>query len=487
MGYNNSFDSANNQTFDNGKGVTVLIGNTFKRDVKNRIIWKESIGKTISYDYHGIIGDMYILDYDSKCAMLHLKTDKVDVFKISTGNLMHCRIGRAIGEIDTSLLYSAGEIINGLEILKAIPSSGDRNDFNRKSYNVKCVKDGYSYNITESSLKRGTGCPICSGRIPLVGANDLETTHPHLKKYITNNTIMQTLMANSHGKVSVTCPDCGFSKDMLITNLSRRGFACDICGDGISIPNKFVRNILKQLNIQFIPEKSFKWSNKKKYDVFIEDSNCIIEAHGIQHYEESTRGRRLIDEQSNDKSKETLAIQNGIINYIILDLRYTQLDYMVDSILKSPLSKIYDMTTVDFDKAFNDSQHSIIKTIAEYRDSFNGEITTTKLCEVFQVGKSTMIRYLKIATQCNMLKPPYDAHKELVKVCSKNGKALSRPVFVYDKNSGELIYEFMSPKECEKELNVSVCVIYFSCKKETWNRSNYDFRYYKVDNLKKTL
>jgi hypothetical protein len=48
-----------------------------------------------------------------------------------------------------------------------------------KKLEWKCV-DGHVWSARAYSRKYGNGCPYCSGRLPLVGQNDLTTTHPEL-------------------------------------------------------------------------------------------------------------------------------------------------------------------------------------------------------------------------------------------------------------------------------------------------------------------
>ena len=86
----------------------------------------------------------------------------------------------------------------------------------------------------------------------------------------------------SNKKVYVKCPDCGsIKKDKVrINDLYRYGFSCKKCGDNISYPNKFMYNILDQLNIDFIPEYSPEWLGRKRFDFYIPSLSLIIEMDG---------------------------------------------------------------------------------------------------------------------------------------------------------------------------------------------------------------
>ena len=63
----------------------------------------------------------------------------------------------------------------------------------------------------------------------------------------------------------------------------------------------------------------------------------IIENHGEQHYihRGTFKSKSLEDEQRNDVYKKTLARQNGVIHYIVLDCRESNVSWIKKSILNS--------------------------------------------------------------------------------------------------------------------------------------------------------
>ena len=111
----------------------------------------------------------------------------------------------------------------------------------------------------------------------------------------------------------------------------------NVLSDGISIPEKFMWNVLKELNIEFktqLNKKDFDWCQNYKYDFYIPSLNMVIETHGRQHYEKSDRGRTLEEEQLNDKLKKELALNNNIKNYIIVDCRKSELEWLKENTIK---------------------------------------------------------------------------------------------------------------------------------------------------------
>ena len=67
-------------------------------------------------------------------------------------------------------------------------------------------------------------------------------------------------------------------------------------------------------------EKSFLWSERKRYDFYLPEYNTIIEIHGGHHYKESyKKDRSLRDVRTIDQRKYLLAKQNGL-NYIEINV-----------------------------------------------------------------------------------------------------------------------------------------------------------------------
>ena len=104
---------------------------------------------------------------------------------------------------------------------------------------------------------------------------------------------------------------------------------------------------------------------------------------------------------TNDKNKKELAIENGIKpeNYIVIDCRYSELEFIKNNILHSRLNEIFDLNNIDWIKIGQDSEKSLVKEVCDYwhlHNEINNEgLTTTDLEKVFKLGKSTIIRILQ--------------------------------------------------------------------------------------------
>ena len=167
-------------------------------------------------------------------------------------------------------------------------------------------------------------------------------THPQFVKYFVNIEDAYKVSKSSNKSINFKCPECGYLKTMTMNHLYMHGIACPKCGDGISYPEKIMFSVLEQLKIKFMPRKKFEWSSRKEYDFYIEKINCLIETHGIQHYEQTKRkgARSLKEEKSNDRFKKGMSKQNNIKEYIVIDSRKSELEWIKNSVLSSNFTKI---------------------------------------------------------------------------------------------------------------------------------------------------
>jgi hypothetical protein len=149
-------------------------------------------------------------------------------------------------------------------------------------------------------LKDGQGCSVCSNKKIIKGINDISSTNPETLKFFVNINDVYKHSYGSDKEVECRCPNCDNKRFIKINVLCKEGFICPICGDGKSYPEKFIAELLKQLNVQFTKEKIFPWSRNiahinlklsgnKRYDFYFKfnDKKYITEANGRQHYEEN--------------------------------------------------------------------------------------------------------------------------------------------------------------------------------------------------------
>lgn len=170
----------------------------------------------------------------------------------------------------------------------------------------------------------------------------------------------------------------------------------NVLSDGISIPEKFMWNILKELNIEFktqLNKKDFDWCQNYKYDFYIPSLNMVVETHGVQHYEESVWGssRTLEEERENDKLKKELALNNNIKNYIVVDCRKSELDWLKENIIKE-LDKYFNLSNIDWNLVWNNSLKNLVYEVKRLvEEGYNNK----QITETLGIAKVTVIKYKK--------------------------------------------------------------------------------------------
>ena len=205
------------------------------------------------------------------------------------------------------------------------------------------------YTKVKDRVRSRNACPVCVGKHIQIGVNDLNTTHPQVAKNLLNIEDKYKYTAGSGKKVDWKCPNCSIKIGMKsVKNIVKDGLACVLCSPHTSNPEFLMGSVLKDLDVEFVPEYNTTWSKRKQYDFYLPKYNTIIETHGIHHYEQISRGRTLTEEQENDVFKEKLAMENGIKHYIVIDTSSSVNSINLLSILENEeLNELLDLSTID--------------------------------------------------------------------------------------------------------------------------------------------
>ena len=240
----------------------------------------------------------------------------------------------------------------------------------------------------------------CHGSIkclskPIVGLDDIATTHPEIAKYFVNQEETKECKIGVNTKKLLRCPNCLYEKYITPRRVLREGFSCPICSDGYSYSEKFVGGLLKQLGVEFKPQYSI--DGRKRYDFYLPVYSCIIETHGTQHYEEVKRGRTLKEEQENDRYKKELALSSGIEHYIVLDCRDSTHKWIKNSILSSELVDLLNFNEDDIDwKEIEMLRNgSLFIEVINYYIQNSDNTNTVKIGEIFGICDTTVGKYLQ--------------------------------------------------------------------------------------------
>lgn len=366
-----------------------------------------------------------------------------------------------------------------------------------KWYKYKCNICGWDNAwIEESNLSKNKVCACCSGRKVIEGINDIRTTAPWMIDLGVSVKDAKTFTKKSNKKIEVKCPYCNKIKKITIYAIYKnRSIGC-VCGDGSSYPEKIIISILDQLNINYITQlsrKTFKWCNDYRYDFYIPKYNLIIETNGLQHYRENSwKGNVLKKIQANDTTKEVLANMNGINNYVILDCKESNIEYIKNSVLNSELNNIFDLSIINWVKCENYAIYSNkVKEVCNYWNNKKEWETTKDLACIFNISRTTVIDYLKKGNKLMLCE--YNPRSEMIKNCSENNKKhLIKEVEVFKKGISLGVFESVSElSRKSKELfgtELSIPGIVAVCNYKNKHHKGYTFRYTnEIDSLEKML
>jgi hypothetical protein len=226
-------------------------------------------------------------------------------------------------------------------------------------------------------------------------------------------------------------------------------------------------NLFEQLNLEYIYQagkNQLHWlSDNYFYDFYIPQYDCIIEVNGMQHYED---GRLFsIGVKDRDKKKEFIAKDN-IKNYIVIDCRKSELEYIKTSIINSDVATLFDLSKIDWKLCDEYALSNIVKSVCEYYSLY--EKSTYKISKHFHLAQATIIDYLKKGNLHNWCNPPYNPDR-------------TKPILIYYNNV--LLGEYQSAKYiCDNSMNIlnrdriSVSYIYSLCKNGK-DYYGYNFKY----------
>lgn len=289
----------------------------------------------------------------------------------------------------------------------------------------QCVDCGYKWRVTPSNILSLYGCPSCNGGHCVIGKSDMWTTSPEIARLLKNKEDGYTHSQYSNKVLEFVCPECNNIVKTRPASVAKRGFTCRICSDGISRPNKFMEQLLQHLDIEYIAEKTFDWSDNKRYDFYIPEHRAIIEVMGMQHYKETgfcgTPRRTLREEKDNDVFKKNLAETNGITHYFMLDFSHSNLEYMKNSFVNSDMVKIFhiDTNNIDFDSCY---RKTFTSKMIQAIDLWNNGVSTPHISKILKVAIGTVIKYLHDGNDIGLCK--YNGlHKEVI--CITTGEVFS--------------------------------------------------------------
>ena len=472
---------------------------------EGKINWTLSIGQVVDFIYKDIKGKINIVDYNKNTQYLKIKYNEKE-FDIKTGNLSRCRLGEILGKFSKDFKVEIGHIFKDkkrdlIVTDKEYRIKNKKSGYtqNEKWYKYTCNKCGWTEGwMIEGNLKQGNGCACCcaSPQIVVEHINSIvakEETQWMIPYFQGGYDEAKLYNKSSNKKIYPICPDCGEVKGKMIsmnTIYEDKTIHC-ICGDGISYCEKLVNSILSQLGLDFktqLSSTSFKWCNKYLYDFYFKFNNedYIIETHGIQHYSRSfekiktnKKIKTVKEEQENDNLKMKLALENGIKeeNYIIIDCRKSNLEFIKQNTLNSRLGYLFNLNTIDWIKCEKSTLSNLVKQACEYKNN-NPNMTTGEIGKIMNINFSVIASYLK---RGNGIWCHYDAKEEIRRIASINGKSCGKQVEIFKDGISLGIYPSCSELERKSkdvfEIKLYNSQISSACNGKRPNYKGFTFKY----------
>ena len=264
----------------------------------------------------------------------------------------------------------------------------------------KCLNPECEYEWESSPnviLSIASHCPICYRRRLVKG---LKFTRPDLYELLVDKRDGHKYTEYSSKKVLWECPNCHKHVSASVCQVSYNGLYCKFCSDGVSYPMKFTMSVLEQLGIDFETEVCFNWAKFKyhkhirsaRYDIVFD--KYIIEVDGNFHFNPHSKSNMTLEDiHYIDSEKDKLAINNGY-QMIRIDCRISNKDYIQNSICKSKLGDMYDLTNIDWDKCDLFASSSILKYVCDLWNESNNP-SRKYIQEQTGFGKNMVYKYLK--------------------------------------------------------------------------------------------
>ena len=389
------------------------------------ISWKSACGCETTFCYDGKHHTLKVLQYINRKKIL-IQIDNTFTKYVPPKSIHTVAFAHELTE--TKFKYAVGQSLNGLKIIQAFrKNSNSTSKYTRPAYVCKCLVDGYEFEIFEYRLAAGQGCPVCSHNVVMCGVNDIATTDPWMIEYLADKTDATKYSRKSNKKILTECPFCRTRQLSLISDLSRRGFSCKKCSDGISYPNKFAHCLFEQLSAQYaeyVKEYSPNWLAGKRFDNYVlmnDGTSLIVEMDGAFHY----KG----DHNSNDNEKDRLAFEHNHV-VIRIDCNYNCLENRFEHIKAmsiKALSPYFDLSVVNWEQCGLAAVGSRIKNVVEYYNQ-SDNFSIAECAARFGMCKDVVRNYLKIGARLSIC--DYEVGK------LNNGEHMwlgkTKPIAMYD-------------------------------------------------------
>lgn len=382
-----------------------------KYRIEKEIDWSSSIDEEVYFEYDKIKGYLKIVGYDKLTNHLQIEYQGCS-YEVLTNTFKTASFGRMLGVMSIDFKIKIGEVFKSdKRDLVVTDRRIKRDNMGRKwkYYKYRCNKCGYEGEREEKNMLTGSCCPICSNKKASKGINDIATTDPWMIEYLVDREDAYRHTKSSNKEVYVKCPHCGRIKNKKIrvyTLYSKRSIGC-ICSGGKSYAEKFMFNILEQLNVDFISEYSPDWIKPKRYDFYVPSKNLIIEMDGRLGHGNANPINKVSPSTSLeiDRYKDKQAIIQGLkVVRIKCNYKNNRFMFIKENILNSKCSIYLDLLNIDWDKANSFATDDLIKKYCEYYENHKEDKLLKNIAEELKINQNVLLNYIKIGDKLGWCK-----------------------------------------------------------------------------------
>lgn len=123
-----------------------------KKDKSGEILWAESVGKTILFQFGEHSGELVICSYNARKNQVEVQFGELKA-RLGVTKICYCNLEKLFKTTAKKFLYEAGEVVNGLQLTEQIWIDKER------AYTYRCTVCGYEGSVIQTRLKNGASCP----------------------------------------------------------------------------------------------------------------------------------------------------------------------------------------------------------------------------------------------------------------------------------------------------------------------------------------
>lgn len=257
---------------------------------------------------------------------------------------------------------------------------------------------GHECYTSPKMLKKGYGCRTC--KYISMKQNRMITQEEIERRIYDINPNIKVVGEYLGQKEKLEC-ECLFCNTVFkITpphKNSQRLINCPVCSDGISYPNKLIRNVLQTFPVENMEyEYSPDWAKPYYYDAYFQfnGNEYVVEMDGGFHFKQGfksgSRSETTEDIQARDREKDKLAKEHNV-TMIRIDARESLLDYIKENILSSKLSILFDFSNFNWMNCHAKSMNSDVK---ETCDLYNKGYSVSEIAPLLNHNVTAIRDYL---------------------------------------------------------------------------------------------